>query len=122
MTDPAALALLQRIALATEGQYAELRGIRADLRRRTRVRSAKALAAALADYYAPSDDITTAGLLRLADADPYCAIADALTGLVDLGAPERSRSTTLGGILAGMDCLELVEATRRGAAVYRLRT
>lgn len=102
---------------------AELRGLRADLRRQRAPEARAALKTALSDRYAPTDRITAAGIMSVVNADPHCALAEAVAALVNLDATDRGRSTSLGIVLAGLRCLELVDDDEhRGARVYRLRT
>jgi hypothetical protein len=94
---------------------AELRGLRADWRRGEGLR---ALQGALADEFADAG-FTVAGLLELAAIEPDSDIARVLGELIDMGAGERSRTTSLGRLLASLPGIEVC-GDRRGSALYRL--
>lgn len=94
---------------------AELRGLRADLRRDIHV---AALRAALEDELGDAG-FTVAGLLEIAETEPDSELARALTALVDMSTGTRSRATALGRLLANMPGIETC-GDRRGAALYRL--
>jgi hypothetical protein len=96
---------------------AELRGLRADLRKRD---AAPDLVAAIADYFGEGR-FTTRGLLELADDEPHRAIAAALAGLVDMNAAPQARATAVGALLARLAEVELVARGPGGVAIYRLR-
>jgi hypothetical protein len=112
-----ALMVLTRTA---EAQLAELRGLRADLRRIGRQTRAPELVSALEEYFGPGV-FTAHGLLTLAAEDPHGQIGVALAELIDLNASPRSRATALGALLRRLPELEMV-AQQRGVAVYRVRT
>ena len=105
---PDALALLAAI-------LAEVRGLRADIRRDVHLR---ALRLAIVDEFADGG-FTVRGLLEIADTEPDNALAGALAEVVDLAAPDRSRTTALGRLLASVPWLE-VRGETRGSALYRV--
>lgn len=94
---------------------AELRGLRADLRRGDRLRD---LRGALAEEFADSP-FTVAGVLEVADSEPDSALARILRELVDLTAPERNRATALGRLLGSVPWI-VTRGERRGSALYVL--
>jgi hypothetical protein len=99
---------------------AEMRGLRADLGKRTRNFAVPALVAALGDYFGPGR-FTAAGILEQVGEDPHGALASAVGELLDMNASPRSRSTALGALLVRIPEIEAV-AQHRGCAVYRVRT
>lgn len=96
----------------------ELRGLRADLRRKRN--EAPALVAALNEVFGDGS-FTVAGLFIEAEENPHGEIGVALAQVVDMNASARSRATALGALLARLPDVEVV-AAQRGCAVYRLRT
>jgi len=112
MASPSTLLILRELV-------AELRGLRADLRRSREV-AAPELREALADEFGDGR-FTTSGILSLADEDPHGALARALASSIDMNASPRSRATALGAVLVRLPQIEVV-AQQRGCAVFRLRT
>jgi hypothetical protein len=95
---------------------AEIKGLRADLRKRDAVPDAAELVAALWEHFGKGP-FTAGGLLMLADGEPHGAVACALAGHVDLYAPTRARATQLGVLLRRLPQLQCV-GRRAGAALY----
>jgi hypothetical protein len=102
---------LQRVLVA------EVRGLRADLRRRADA-DAPTLVDALREFFGDGR-FTVRGVLEATDEDQ--AIAEALSAAIDMNGAPRSRATMLGALLARLPDLEIV-AQQRGCAVYRSRT
>ena len=97
---------------------AEIKGLRADLRKRDRMMpDASALLAEIQDYFG-AGRFTAGGLLILADSREE--FAQALSLVVDMNAPARSRTTALGLLLSKLPGVRKV-AERGGSAVYELR-
>ncbi len=94
---------------------AELRGLRADMRRDRRM---AALRSAIEEEFYDGA-FTVRGLFEVARLDPDASLTRALASLVDMAAPERSRTTALGRLLAGVPWL-VAEGESRGSALYRL--
>jgi hypothetical protein len=110
-----ALELLRKLVAGQVELVAEVRGLRADLRKRDK---APALIAALAEFFGEAP-FTVAGLLKLADEDPHAAIANALGAAIDLNASARSRATALGALLARLPQVEIARR-HQNAAIFRL--
>jgi hypothetical protein len=91
---------------------AEVRGLRADLRRQS---ATVDLRAAWLEEIGPAP-MTSAGLLRFIEDDPHGGIAVAVAGLVDLSAS--GRAISLGRLLARQPWLDSTD--RGGVLMYRL--
>jgi hypothetical protein len=95
--------------------YDEVRGLRADLRRRV---GARALRAALSEEFGDAG-FTVSGLLEIVETERDSELARTLCALIDVSAPPRSRATALGRLLASTPGIE-VHGEHRGSALYRL--
>ena len=108
----------ERILAAIDALRAEVRELRAELRRGRS--GAEQLIAAIEEAFG-SGRFTSAGLLTLAEEDPHGELADALAAAIDIDATPRGRATALGALLARHVDVQIV-AEQRGCTVYRLRT
>ena len=93
----------------------ELRGLRADLRRRDRLPDTAALRGAIGSFFGDGR-FSARGVILAADESP--ALADALFELGVLDA--KSPSIALGRLLAADDAHFERVGEREGAAIYRL--
>jgi hypothetical protein len=110
----------EAILIALAELREEVAALRTELRAVLRQQQApSALLAALEDYFGPSR-FTAASLLKIADEQPHCAIAEALGDLIDMNASARRRPIQLGARLKQMAEIENV-AKSHGTWVYRLR-
>jgi hypothetical protein len=94
----------------------EVRGLRADLRRK---RDEPALIAAL-DAEFGSAPFTVAGLVSIALEDPCGELAAALEACIDMNACDRARATQLGMLLSRLEGVDTVDR-QKNVSVFRLR-
>lgn len=110
-----AMDLSERVLLELAELRAEVRALRADLRRRD---ADPALLAALEEEFGPGR-FTAAGLLKLADEDPHGAIGEAIAAMIDMNAAPKSRTIQLAARLKRMAEIKIV-AKSHGTLVYRV--
>jgi hypothetical protein len=104
-----------------EQVLAEVRALRADVRRVLRVRAAPDLVAALRVVYVPGiSPFTAEGVLTLAAEDPHGELSCALAAFIDMDLEPRARAVSLGMRLSKLPDLEVVGRSG-GLATYRLR-
>jgi hypothetical protein len=97
---------------------AEIKGLRADLRKQYQPVGTAELLALIADYFGIGGRFSTGGLFTLAESREE--FADALAKVIDMNASPKSRSTSLGAVLARLPGAQKV-AERAGSAVYELK-
>jgi hypothetical protein len=97
---------------------AEVKGLRADLGKHSRI-AEPALVAAIEEHFGPAR-FTVRTMLEVVDENPHSALAEAVAALVDMNSSPRSRAVALGALLTRAREIETV-AEQRGASIYRLR-
>lgn len=113
-------AMLARIAAAGDAAVAELRGLRADLRRQHATATVRAAVAAGVAEELGDAPFTSPGLCSIADENRSGELAVALSAVVDLDSPHRA--VALGVRLrAWRDEFEALGEYQRGLRLFRLR-
>src|SRR5689334_22459880 len=79
---------------------AEVRALRADIKRNRAPEATERFVEALEDYFGSVGTFRVSGLFDIASESPHSEIANAMGELIDMNAPERSKATQLGRLLS----------------------